>query len=292
MPNIDFYIVDAFTQTPFAGNPAGVVFQDGSLTDWQMQQIAGELHLESAFVAAERSGEADYRVAYYTGAARVPLCGHDTIAAVAALRHRGQIGSPGSVRLTTDVGMLSVRIDEIGEITMEQALPAYGQEIDAKDVAQSLGLDRDRAPLPAQIVSTGTPFLLLPVSSPETVDGLTPDMGRLAAVLPDEAAGVYVWAWAEPDLDVLVHARCFAPNIGLPEDPVTGSASGALGAYLARRRPDLIDANGLLAFQTEQGQAMGRPGHARVRVQVKNDNVMRVEVAGQAVIVGQGTLKV
>lgn len=292
MPDIDFYIVDAFTQTPYAGNPAGVVFHDRSLTGAQMQKIAGELHLESAFVAADTSGGADYRVAYYTGAARVPLCGHDTIAAVATLRHRGQIPAPGRVRLATDVGMLCVTINEAGEVPMEQALPIYGTEIDAGDILQALGLNHVGMPLPRQVVSTGTPFLLLCVSSPETVDGLAPDMSRLAAVLPDDVAGVYVWTWAELGSDALVHARCFAPAIGLPEDPVTGTASGALGAYLARHRPGLIDANGLLEFRTEQGTAMGRPGSARVRVQTSGERVTGVEVSGYAVIAGQGTLRV
>ena len=87
-----------------------------------------------------------------------------------------------------------------------------------------------------------------------------------------------------------VHARCFAPGVGLPEDPVTGSASGALGAYLLRHSLARPDAHGVLAFSTEQGYAMGRPGQAQVRLEVKGYEVTRVQVSGEAVLVAEGKI--
>ena len=168
MPSVPFYIVDSFTQTRYAGNPAGVVLAETPLTEAQMLAIAGELHLETAFVTPGAS-DSDYIVAYYTAVERIPLCGHDTIALATVLAQTGRLDAPATLRLATDAGPLSVSVAADSLVTMEQALPVYGQTVSAEDAAQALGLpvsDITETGLPVQVVSTGNPFLIVPVRPP------------------------------------------------------------------------------------------------------------------------------
>ncbi len=293
MPTFEYFVLDAFTRTRFAGNPAGVVLHDGSLTGPQMQSIAGELGLESAFLTPLTESDADYRVAYYTGAQRIPLCGHDTIAAAVLLAQTGRMRVPGTVRFVTDVGVLAMEVTEAGAVTMTQARPDFGAALDAAGVGDSLDLDAREINGPPQVVSTGSPFLFVPVRTRKSLDALPTGGQRLASFLEavlGSPLGAYLWSWETVDLQALVYARCFAPSIGLPEDPVTGSASGALGAYLWRHGLARPDAGGSLAFSTEQGYAMGRPGQARVRLEGEGDEVTRVQVSGEAVLVAEGRI--
>lgn len=296
MPTVPFYIADSFTQTRYAGNPAGVVFADAPLSEAQMLAVAGELHLESAFVTPPAGAEADYLVAYYTGSQRIPLCGHDTVALATVLAQTGRLAAPASVRLATDVGVLTVSVAEDGTVTMSQALPQYGEVVDMGDAAEALGIplsEIERTRLPVQVVSTGTPFLIVPVARRATLAALAPDMTALIAYgdsLAAAIAGFYVWTAETESADAQVHARCFCPGVGLPEDPVTGTASAAVGAYLALHGPPRPGADDVLSFRTEQGYAMGRPGNAQVRLETDGGQVTRVQISGKAVLVGEGKL--
>ena len=293
---LPFYIVDSFTQTRYAGNPAGVVLPDSLLSNSQMLAIAGELHLETAFVTLSVDPSADYTVAYFTGAKRIPLCGHDTIALATVLAQTGRLTVPGAVRLATDVGILTVRVGKDGVVVMDQALPRYGRPVPAAGVAEALGLpvsEIEETRLPVQIVSTGTPFLIVPVRHRAALSALVPDMAALIAYgdgIEEFADGFYVWTPETESPEAQVHARCFAPAAGLPEDPVTGTASGAVGAYMARLGLLTPNSAGVLAFRTEQGHAMGRPGTAGVRLEMSDGAVARVQVSGTAVVVGEGRL--
>ncbi|MDQ2687299.1 MAG: PhzF family phenazine biosynthesis protein [Armatimonadota bacterium] len=290
-----FALLDAFTDTPFAGNPAGVVFQDGSLTDDEMRRIAGELHLETAFLSPALDGA--YTVAYFTGAQRIPLCGHDTIAAATALAHTGRLQPPTTVRFLTDVGPLDVQISETGDVTMSQALPTFGAVVSADPIADALDLPAAairETRLSPQIVSTGTSFLLVPVGHRRLLNALCPHLTKLGAFLnslPEAVVGLYAWTRETVDsTNAAVHARCFCPTAGLPEDPVTGTAAGALGAYFAHHGLLPRDAQGVLELTVEQGRAMGRPGTVRVVIRTDADSVTSVQVQGRAVRVAEGTL--
>ena len=296
MPTVPFYIADSFTQTRYAGNPAGVVFPDALLSEAQMLAVAGELHLESAFASPHAGPEADYDVAYYTGVQRIPLCGHDTIALATVLAQTGRLAAPAVVRLATDVGVLSVEVAEDGRVTMSQALPLYGPVVDAREAASALGIslpEIEATGLPVQVVSTGTPFVIVPVAHRATLSALMPDMTALLSygdTLAEPIAGFFVWTAETEGEDALIHARCFCPAVGLPEDPVTGTASAAAGTYLALHGQLSPDENGVLSFRTEQGYAMGRPGNAEVRLETEGGQVTRVQIRGSAILVGEGKL--
>ena len=294
MPSVPFYVLDSFTRTRYAGNPAGVVLPDAPLTETQMRGFAGEMHLETAFVLPSDEAGADFIACYYTATDRIPLCGHDTIALATVLAHTGAISPPVTIRLKTDVGILSVSIAEDLAVTMDLALPTYGQPIDPGEAAEALGLplrDITDTGLPVQMVTAGNPFLIIPVAHRAAISALAPDMNALIAYgdgFEEAMVGFYVWTAETESADAQTHSRCFCPAVALPEDPATGTASGAVGAYLARHGRIAPAADGSLNFRTEQGHAMGRPGSVTVRLETDGDAITRIQVSGHAVLVAEG----
>ncbi|PSQ16496.1 PhzF family phenazine biosynthesis protein [Halobacteriales archaeon QS_8_69_26] len=281
-------IVDAFTDQPLAGNGAGVVPDAGGLSEDQMRAIARELaQSETAFLLP--SGPAERRVRYFTPTQEVDLCGHATIASHAHLHATGTIDT-GTHTLETNVGVLDVEVHEDGTVWMTQDTPEI-REVDLSydRVADALGVDpaalRDvGADLPLAVASTGLPFLVVPANFLSAVGSAAPDVAAVEALSEDvDATGVYLCTFDALDADSTLHGRMFAPGAGVPEDPVTGTASGATGAYL--RHFGAFDAMPEeMVF--EQGHYVDRPGH--VRVHVGED----VRVGGRGVTVMTGDLSV
>jgi len=302
MKRIPFYVVDSFTDTPFQGNPAGVFIDDqGVLTADEMRQLAGEVHLESAFVLPpypDDVGLADIRLRYFTGTTEVPLCGHDTIATAAVLRRLGRFRSGQWVRAATQVGIVPILLEETGTATMLQRPPQFDRpystvEIDPIEVAAALGLKKEALDpeLSIRWVTTGTPWIFVPVQSRAQVDTTPADFAAITALSQKYGAfGLYVFTIEkETDDTMAVWSRCYAPIAGLNEDPVTGSASGALGGYLAEAGILAVSPGDSAAFTTRQGFAGGRGGTARVTVTRKPDGAYdSIAVTGNALILAEG----
>lgn len=288
--NADFYIIDSFTETPFNGNPAGVVFTNDPLDEHHMKKIAGELHLETAFLWPEGS---DIRICYYTATTRIPLCGHDTIAAGYALRKRGGFtGGEERLVLKSDIGDLPIRCNSDGRIVMRQALPTF---VDAgfPNALHSV-LGKWSLGHKVIVVSTGSPFAFMQIDSKELLDNLQLDfelLARAIAGLPGEPHGIYLWYDDRFGETLSIYGRCFAPGSGLPEDPVTGSASGALGALFVDAGRVDVDQNGTARVKTTQGVAMGRPGNVYIEITTNVEGkITAVDVEGAGVIIAEGTL--
>jgi len=299
-------LVDAFTDEPFAGNAAGVVPTADGLADDQLQAIADELAVsETAFFT--ESDEADRRVRYFTPTTEVDLCGHATIASHAHLLDDGVI-EPGTHTLETNVGVLDVEVEADGTVWMTQDDPEI-REVDLgyERVADALGIDHAAledvgADFPLAVASTGLPFLVVPVNFLEHVSAMDPDHREIEAISEDvDAAGIYAFTFDALEADSTLHGRMFAPAAGVPEDPVTGTASGACGAYLREYRAfdggeaqRASDATGEQrdpgAFpdemRFEQGHFVDRPGYVRVRIGEA------VRVGGRAVPAFDGELRV
>ena len=286
-------LVDAFTSEPLAGNVAGVVPDADGLTDEQMQRIAAELGAsETAFLTdVEPDDDADRRIRYFTPTTEVDLCGHATIAAYATLFADGTIDA-GTDLLATAVGDLPITVTEEGAVRMQQETPTVRPvEVDYDRLGEALGIDpaalRDvGADLPVAVASTGLPFLIVPVNFLEHLGGASPDMDAVEALADEhDAAGVYAFTFDAIDADSTLHGRAFAPGAGIPEDPVTGTASGACGAYL----DEVAAFDGELPdeMRFEQGHFVDRPGH--VDVWVDGDEVA---VGGEAVVSLDGELRV
>ncbi|MGE4506304.1 MAG: PhzF family isomerase [Desulfovibrionaceae bacterium] len=306
--NLKLYQVDAFTTTPFAGNPAGVVLgPDGEpaqgLSEGLMQAIARELNnSETAFVLpAEGTDQApnhDVRVRFFTPTMEVPVCGHATIAAHYVLARARGLRS-GTVVQLTGAGALPVEIEEReGDlaVTMTQGAIEISPPLDMKtelELLRALGLlESDRnARFPVRVASTGHSKVMVGINSRAALNGLKPNMAALTALSRKIGSnGYFVFTMDSDDPDVLVHGRMFAPAIGIPEDPVTGNANGPLGAYLvgcgfARGKEQF-------SFTAQQGEACGRPGRMLVRVDIAERKPARVRITGRAVVVFEAELNV
>jgi predicted PhzF superfamily epimerase YddE/YHI9 len=249
-------VVDAFTDVPFSGNPAAVAVLDAFPGEDRMQAVARELNLsETAFVVARRDGRYDLR--WFTPTVEVDLCGHATLASAHVLG--------GAAEFDTRSGLLSCTLAPDGWIDMD--FPA-DVPAPAEIPPGALGFDDIRW------CGRGRYDLLVELADAAAVRGLVPDLGRLAA-LP--ARGVIVTAAGDrPGVDCV--SRVFAPSVGIPEDPVTGSAHCTLAAYWAGRtgRSELVG---------EQASARG----GTVRMRSAGD---RVVLGGRAVSVSEVTLLV
>lgn len=285
-------LVDAFTTEPLAGNAAGVVPDADGLTEAQMQAVARELSVsETAFLFS--STVADRKVRYFTPTQEVDLCGHATIASHGFLYDEGRIDA-GSHTLETAVGVLDIEVTETGAVWMTQNTPqVFEVDLDYAEAGETLGIDdaafRDvGADLPPAYASTGLPFLLLPVNFLEHLSAMEPDMRAVEELATRyDTAGIYVFSFDAigRNQDSTLHARAFVPGLGVDEDPVTGTASGACGAYLDHFAAFDDEFPERMTF--EQGHFMDRPGYVGVRVDGPT-----VQVGGDSVVSMDGSLTV
>lgn len=279
-------LVDAFTTEPYAGNPAGVVPKSEGLSEGQMQAIAAEIGAsETAFIFP--SADADHRIRYFTPTTEVDLCGHATIASLAYLSQVGAF-DPGPYTIETNVGVLDVEIGEDGRSWMTQASPEVERvDLEIEEVASVLGINEPAIEevgqdLPIATASTGLPFLVVPIAYLEDLGSVSPDFDALEEMAESvDAAGVYAFTFDTLDRHSDIHGRAFVPGAGVPEDPVTGTASGAAGAYL--REFEAFDSMPEELW-FEQGHYVDRPG--RVVVSVGET----VRVGGRAAVTLDGEI--
>ncbi|MEU3281185.1 PhzF family phenazine biosynthesis protein [Streptomyces antibioticus] len=263
-------IVDAFTDRPFAGNPAGVLVLDAFPGDDRLQNIALEVnHAETAFThPLPAGGEADWALRWFTPAAEVDLCGHATLATAHVLHSTGT--HEGPVRFATRSGVLAATPAEDGSITLDFPTTALTPVTVPDGVTEALGTQ----PLSAHDTGPHVGDLLVELPDERSVHGLRPDHRALGA---HSRRGVIATARAEnPALGYDFVSRCFFPNIGIDEDPVTGSAHTALAPFWAER----------LGRTTLTGlQASPRAG--RVRTELRGERTL---LGGRAVTVMEGEL--
>ena len=286
MPGLPVDWVDAFTDRPFGGNGCAVVHDGGALPAETCMAFVRETSLvECTFVGPSQT--ADWRVRYFLADREIPFAGHPTLATAAALAARGLAGA--RVLFETGAGPVAVDIADDGTFTMTQVAPRFGPTV-APDLVAAVGglLASDLAAAP-QVVSTGLPFCI----------ALVKDHARLARLRLDPAAlEQFRTAVGGPAMEPFwvglggateegdTFARLLLAPPSPPEDPFTGSATGAMAAWLWAR--GLLDQPRLVA---EQGHWLGRPGTARVEVLGPRDAITGVRVAGRAHLLMQGTLR-
>ncbi|MGH3916245.1 MAG: PhzF family phenazine biosynthesis protein [Pseudonocardiaceae bacterium] len=266
-------IIDAFTDRPFAGNPAAVCLLDAATWPdgcW-MRQVAAEMNLsETAFAHPEPAGsDADWALRWFTPTVEVDLCGHATLATAHALRE--DRGAPGSVRFSSRSGVLITHTHHDAAITLDFPAAPTTEVPVPDELAEALGVRPDAT------YDTGALGDVLAVFSDEAgVRSLTPDFTALARL--EGVRGVIATApAADSGSGYDFVSRFFAPAVGIPEDPVTGSAHTALAPYWS----DRLDRDGLTGLQ-----ASARTGV--VRTAVHGD---RVHLTGHAVTILDGSLR-
>lgn len=284
--------VSAFTGTPGQGNRAGVVLNAGGLSEAEMQALAAFLEApETVFVT--RMGDGLVRVRYFTPTREIEFCGHATVALGLTLAQGGH-WEGGPLTLETLVGRIPLTLDTEAGVPVRVWMEQRGLESRPvtrdvrRELAQALGLDERmlHRGLPLAAASTGLWSVFVPLIDSVLLDALEPDLEHIHA-LSDRLGVSSVYPYAPLGVNRFA-ARDFAPAVGIPEDPVTGSAAGALLALLARegRLPVRGDRACGVVYQ---GHALGTPGEVEVEVTLQGRAVGAVRVGGRAVLDREGS---
>ncbi|HEX2162440.1 MAG TPA: PhzF family phenazine biosynthesis protein [Thermoanaerobaculia bacterium] len=257
--------IDAFTERPFAGNPAAVCLLDAPRDERWMLAVAAEMNLSETAFLVRRGGDGEdadgFDLRWFTPACEVDLCGHATLASAHRLWEGGELAAGEEARFHTRSGLLTARRGGDGWIEMDFPARRPREVEPPAGLAEALGA-------PVRWTGAGGDDLLALLDDEAAVRGLAPDLGAVAR-LP--VRGLIVTAAADPGADHDFVSRFFAPAVGVPEDPVTGSAHCCLGPFWAAR----LGREEVVGFQ-----ASARGGVVRVRP--RED---RVTLAGRAVTV-------
>lgn len=312
MPTYRFYQMDVFTNQAFGGNPLAVFPDAEGLTPDDMHRIAREMNLsETTFVFPPTAPGADYKVRIFMTRGEIPFAGHPVVGTHWLLAHIGRtrLRAPSvDVTFELGVGLRKARLDVVdGKVTrvvMDHQKPVFGtpaNTLQVAELAHALGILPEaitETGWPVMMVSTGLRQLFAPIRSLREVQSI--DSSKVNAHLlggvceqldPVDQANYNLMVFTTETVHPTstVHARMFAPGIGLPEDPATGSASGGLGAYLVENRvvPAAAPTTHIIS---EQGLEMTRPSFITIEVDGAPGAIEMVRVGGEVVPLIEGTV--
>jgi PhzF family phenazine biosynthesis protein len=274
-----YFIVDAFTDQPFGGNPAGVVLLDTDIFPMEelMLKIAAELrYSETAFI--KRHSAQEFTIRYFTPTAEVELCGHATITSFFLLHQKGL--ASGKCLCHTLAGDLNIETGKL--VMMQMARPRIVATLaKTEEIYRALGVKSYTPALPVQVVYAGLPDIMLPLPDVATLQSLQPDMEAIKEITKrHEAVSIHPFAFSNDGYTA--HVRDFAPLYDIPEESATGTANASLTYYL--QQCGCLGAEAECAFL--QGEAMGRPSVVATRI-YPDGNLF---VGGTAAIVAEGIL--
>lgn len=280
-----FYIIDAFTDKVFGGNPAGVVIYD-KLAEENMQKLAAELrYSETAFI--KPIDDTTFSIRFFTPNSEVDLCGHATMASFTALLQSEIIKSEGTYYMETLAGKLPVKVTKEFNM-MEQAEPIADDPLNEySDLAEIMGIKVNdigdtNYNLKPQRVSTGLFDIMMPVKSLDILDKINPDMKRLSEYSKQHCVtGVHAYTL---DGDSTAHCRNFAPLYDIDEEAATGTSNGALTYHLYLN--GVLKAGDLNVFV--QGEKMGRP--SKITSTLLVEDKIKILVGGTSKILAKGEL--
>lgn len=307
-----FYIADAFTETLFGGNPAGVVIlpegEDFPSDDIMVKTAAELRYSETAFI--KRLGEKEFSIRYFTPAAEVDLCGHATIGSFKALLEGGYIKDNERYVNHTLAGDLNIDVKD-GFVLMDMASPVKIGEISEEKALKELycvmgldyGVQKEKGvSMTPQLISTGLPDIMLPVASLKDLNDISPDFAALSK-LSEKYQVVGVHAFTTEGGDATCHTRNFAPLYDIDEEAATGTSNGALTYYGYLN--GFIKPGDDCSFV--QGEKMGRPslilshievldrtggfGGAQAQSSASCGEKCSVQVGGSAVMLAEGDIK-
>jgi trans-2,3-dihydro-3-hydroxyanthranilate isomerase len=288
-----YHVVDVFTQQPLEGNPLAVFPDARGLDAATMQRIARELNLsETTFVLPAETPDAVARVRIFTPASEMRFAGHPTIGTAYVLRSVGRVPADATAFVFEEgVGPVAVRVEPGDDPMIWLTTPPIekGRTYDRARCARALGLDAGDvlAGVPCQILSAGNPNLYVALASAGAVDRAQSDAAALRALFANEPAPVCLFAFAPVPSGA--YSRMFAPALGVPEEPATGSATGPLAAFMMEH--GLAPATGGTRFVSEQGTKMGR--RSLLHVLIHGDfGIEGIEVGGHVAPLATATMHV
>ncbi len=298
MRRLHYHLLDVFTNERFGGNQLAVFTNGRGLTTETMQRITSELNLsESTFVFPPDDPANDWKVRIFTPARELPMAGHPTVGTSYVLA-REQMVTPTEanpmIRLEEGVGIIPVTFNfadgKPSLIQMQQPLPTFSPEfIDRVLAAELLSLTTaDLADTPVQEVSTGVPFLFIPIKNMDSIRRI-----KFRTDIWDQKLKQYgqffVFTLETTYPTSTVHSRMFGPSMNIAEDAASGAPSGPLGCYLVKY--GLVQGNPARII-SEQGFEMGRPSYIHIEIGQANGAINFVGVGGECVYMGEGSLEI
>jgi trans-2,3-dihydro-3-hydroxyanthranilate isomerase len=313
MINYRFLQFDVFTDKAFSGNPLAVFPEAEGLSDEVMMQIAREMNLsETVFVLKPESEDSNVlrRLRIFTPVREIPFAGHPIVGTWNALAREGVVPLPADgngwqrIHHEVGIGVLPVDIEfkdgQPVQVEMTQGAFEILDEIEdaheQAEVALALGLAREDLDesLPIQVITTGLPSMAVPVRSLADLRDCRVNSTSLGEVYRRRGA-MGCLAFTRETLEVgasRAHARFFAPADNIPEDPATGSACGALGAYIIHHNALTLEPeDGKYKFVIEQGDFIHRPSRINLTVTGERGRVEEVKVGGPSVLVARGEVE-
>lgn len=293
MKSHPYYIVDVFAESKFSGNQLAVVLNANDLSTQQMQTIAREMNFsETSFILYDTPGENGWDVRIYTPTAEVPFAGHPTLGTSFIITKKILQKDIPQLILNLKVGQIPVFFSTINNrqmIWMKQVQPTFGKEYSANQLAHVLSIDIEQIDdkYPILEVSTGLPFILVPLKSLDAVKGCVVNhQAHLSLVANSDVKDIMVFCPETYSRNNQVNARVFVDFLGIPEDPATGSANGCLAAYLVKFKyfhQSSID------IRVEQGYEIHRPSILHLQASLA-ERKYDINVGGEVVMVAEGNL--
>lgn len=290
-----FYILDVFAEEKYAGNQLAVVRVKKKLSDSEMQKIAREINFsETTFILSDRPEKGGYNVRIFTPQQEIPFAGHPTLG-TAYIIQKEIIKKPiKDVILNLKVGQipvaLSYRGGKISRLTMKQMEPTFGRRFDIQKIAEVLSLNESEIDerFPIEEVSTGLPFIVVPLKTLDTVKRALVEKERYFALIKDiDAKAILIFCPETYKKENHLNVRMFAHYYGISEDPATGSANGCLAGYLVKYRYFNKEQ---INVRIEQGYEIGRPSLLFLNAKKIVEGI-EVYVGGKVIEIARGVLQ-
>ncbi len=301
---LQFYQTDVFTSEPFGGNPLAVFPDPGELTEREFQQIAREMNLsETVFVLPPTDKRAVAKIRIFTPSQEIPFAGHPILGTfyVLGTLKRLPLQEPVTkVFYECHLGVFPLELivlkGQIEQVMMSHPSPEFLEVVSQMEtlfeLAKALGVQKAQivdSPFPVEIVSTGLPVLIVPIRTLTAIKSMEVNHSAVREVCARLGTnGIMVYTTMTLEESATVHTRMFADPIGIPEDPATGSASGALGAYLVKN--GVVEVGPTTEVVIEQGYEIDRPSRILVQVFSDDDIIQEIKVGGQVVMVAEGKM--
>ena len=294
MSELPFYLVDVFAEQKYAGNQLAVVRDAGTLSGEAMQEIAREMNFsETTFIRSDTPADAGYPVRIFTPEEEVPFAGHPTLGTAYIIQQELIRECIDTITLDLQAGQIPVTCayndTDVDLLWMQQIPPTFGRSFEAQALTKVLGLKNgsiDRR-YPILEVSTGLPFIIVPLTSREALQQAQINRDAYFELIRGaHAKAILIFSPETEDPNNDLSVRVFADYYGVPEDPATGSANGCLAGYLARHH---YFGQNSIDVRVEQGNEVGRPSLLFLHAHTNADGI-NVRVGGHVIMVAKGEL--
>jgi len=294
MQNRTFYILDVFAREKYQGNQLAVIIDAKGLSTENMQCIAKEMNYsETTFILGGSERDGGYDVRIFTPEVEVPFAGHPTLGTAFVIQNRILEREVNQVTLNLKVGAIPVSFRYVEgiaeELWMRQRPPEFGGIMDKSPIAEVLRIGQNDIDenFPVMEVSTGIPFIIVPLKTLDAVKRCSLDEAKFADLIKTTAVKAFMMFAPETENQGNdLHARVFAHYYGVPEDPATGSANGCLASYLVKTK---YFGHAKCDCRVEQGYEIGRKSLLFLKAEEKNGEI-EVNVGGKVILVAEGKL--